>query len=293
VGPRKYALAIAVLALGASVGVMPAIAGSEAAPTIEAQNSGPPGYYHYWVPPTARIAPGGSVTFSNPTAVPHGVEWIKPPATPACASSVPVGNTESAAGTNWSGSCTFSQPGVYTFYCTVHGASMSGTVTVEAGGTTSTSPGTTPTTPTTTTTPGGTKTTPGSTNPGGYPPPGSSTGTGPAGVPLYSALALGPRVHGAKLRGSLNISSADAGATLSVTVRARRGALAAGGGSVAVGTYVRHRVPAGHVLFAVPLTRRARLALAHRGRLAVSVTIVITPVAGKPAAVTRSLVLRS
>ena len=286
VGLRKYLLVVLVVALGAAVGVMPAVAGSEAAPAIEAVNSGAGGYYHYWVPSSAHIAPGGSVTFSNPTAVAHGVHWISGPGTPSCAGSVPVGTTSSSSGTSWSGSCSFTAAGVYTFYCTVHGAAMSGTVTVEAGGTT-TSTGTTTTSPTSTTPTAttGTETT------GAPAGPGSAT---PGATPAYDALALGAHARGARLRGSLDVSSAGAGGTLTVSVRARRSALAASArGVLAIGSYVRRNVPAGRIAFMVGLSRRARAALARRGRLAVTVVVALTPPAGAASSVTRALTLRS
>ncbi len=287
---RKHLLVVLVVLLGAAVGVMPAVAGSETAPTIEAVNSG--AYYHYWAPSSARIAPGGSVTFSNPTAVAHGVQWVGGPGAPSCAGSVPVGTSAGASAPNWSGSCTFTKPGVYTFYCTVHGASMSGTVTVEAGGTsTSTSSTTTSTTPSTPLTTG-----PASTGAGGGAPPATTApaaGDGVAGPP-YGALALTTQARDARLRGSLRVGGAGAGGTLGIVVRARRSALAAGAGAgtVAIGSYVRRAVPAGRVAFAVALSRRARSVLARRGRLAVTVTIALRPPSGPASSQKRALVLR-
>jgi plastocyanin len=111
--------------------VAPAVAGSEPTPTIEAANEN--GYYgerHSWRPSAATVTAGGGVNLSNPTVVNHGVEWKSGPATPSCSSGVPVGTTPAASGSGWSGTCTFAQPGVYTFYCTVHGGEMTGTITV-------------------------------------------------------------------------------------------------------------------------------------------------------------------
>ncbi len=48
---------------------------------------------------------------------------------------MPVGTTPAASGTKWSGACTFTQAGTYTFFCTVHGSEMTGTITVNTGGT--------------------------------------------------------------------------------------------------------------------------------------------------------------
>jgi plastocyanin len=124
--------ALAAAFLAALLG-LPALAASEPVPIVEAVNSG--GIYgttHSWSPAQVTVASGGAVTFSNQTAVPHGVEW-RTAVKPSCeegAGKVPVGTTPSASGTHWSGSCTFAQPGAYTFWCTVHHAEMSGTVTV-------------------------------------------------------------------------------------------------------------------------------------------------------------------
>jgi plastocyanin len=278
---RKPLIVIAVLALGATVGVMPAIAGSESVPTIEAVNSG--AYYHYWVPATAKIAPGGSVAFSNPTMVPHGVEWIGPPAVPACDPGVKVGNTEAASGTEWHGSCTFTAPGVYRFYCTVHHAAMSGTITV---GETSTTTGTTTGRTTTTT--------------GGETTPTSGTGTTPAppgsGAPTslaYSALELAAPHRGrGVVRGSLTVAAAAAGGTLDVKLLAGRAQLARARSEVVLGDLTRRGIAAGPLAFRVSLNARGRAALRARGRLRVTVRITVAPPQGAATALSRSLLLR-
>ena len=133
-------LPVAVLA--AAVVVLPAAAGSETTPTIEAVNS--TGYYRRtdprWSPREATVSAGGLVTLSNTTAVEHGVKWVGGPETPSCAGSIPVGTTAAAKGANWTGTCTFQKPGVYTFYCTVHGSEMTGMITVNASGIVTTPP---------------------------------------------------------------------------------------------------------------------------------------------------------
>jgi len=132
--PRRYLSAAALL--GVAVAVLPAIASSETTP-VEAVNEGG-GVYgetHRWSPSQETVIAGNAVTFRNMTAVRHGVNWINPPAKPVCDNTVPVGTTEATAGTNWSGTCTFAQAGTYTFYCTVHGAAMSGTITIKTPGT--------------------------------------------------------------------------------------------------------------------------------------------------------------
>ena len=174
--PRKRRLLVFVLAAlaGAAVVVMPALAGTEGTPAVEAFNgAGPYGEQsHEWRPPSVTIAPGGAITISNPTNVAHGVEWRGGPEAPSCGGTIPVGSSPASSGTQWSGTCTFAKAGVYVFYCTVHGRSMTGQVTVG-----------TPETPTTTqpppTQPPGTGTT-----------PSGSTQTGTSTTPVASAPLL-------------------------------------------------------------------------------------------------------
>jgi plastocyanin len=129
----KRCLPLAV-ALGAGAFMLPAMAWSAETTPVEAVNE-PGGYYgehHRWSPAQETVIAGSAVTFRNPTEVPHGVEW-RSAIKPSCeegTGKVPVGTTPAASGRKWSGACTFSQPGTYTFYCTVHGAEMTGTITV-------------------------------------------------------------------------------------------------------------------------------------------------------------------
>ena len=116
--------------------VLPAMA-AETSPMIEAINKPGGGFYgeetHAWSPSTATVSAGGVVTLSNHTAIEHGVHWVGGPETPACSNGVPVGTTSATKGANWSGTCTLTKPGTYTFYCTVHGPEMTGTITVTNG----------------------------------------------------------------------------------------------------------------------------------------------------------------
>ncbi|MGC2372577.1 MAG: plastocyanin/azurin family copper-binding protein, partial [Solirubrobacteraceae bacterium] len=131
---RRYTV-LAVL-LGTFAMALPAEASPETSSTVTAENIG--GFYgeeHRWTPSQVTVSTVDGVTIGNPTEVKHGVHWISPPSTPTCDSGVPVGTTETASGTKWSGACKFTQPGAYTYYCTVHGAAMSGTITVKAPGT--------------------------------------------------------------------------------------------------------------------------------------------------------------
>jgi plastocyanin len=285
---RPVVLAFAAL-LGASAVVLPAVASSEASPTIQAYDK--PGVYeeHRWKPPEVSVASGGVVTISNPsTETNHGVEWVSVPATPSCSPGVPVGKGVGASGKSWTGTCTFSQAGTYVFYCTVHGPEMTGTIKVTSSGTTTTS-----TTPTTTgsTTPAG-----GPTGGGGAP---SSAAEGGAPSPLAgsatSALKLPASQHGGSVRGSVAISQAGAGGRLEVDVLAKSASLATSGHAnlVRVGKLVLSHLRAGKNTFSVPLNGRARRALRRRGRLALSARIAVSASGASGQTLTRSVVVRA
>ncbi len=269
-------LAVALLAVGASV--LPAVAVSETAPSIEAVNKET---HHYWAPTAVTIAPGGTVALSNPTAVPHGVHWVGGPATPEC-SGVPVGTGIESSATGWNGTCTFSAAGIYTFYCTVHGSEMTARVTVASPTTT----GSTETQPTTTTT---TATT---TLPA---PPGGSPGPGPGGV-LPSPLASGAiRVlagaHGRSVHGSLSIASTGSGGGLEVDLLARRALVARTPATVLVGQLRRSPLHAGTVHFTVPLNGRGVRALHRHRHLGVTVRLVLTAPAARTVTALRTITL--
>ena len=291
---RRRAVAIGAVLLGVAAIVLPAVAGSETTPTIEAVNVGG-GIYgeeHHWSPAQATITAGGSVTLSNPSEVAHGVYWVGGPATPSCSSGVPVGTTAAASGTKWSGSCTFATPGVYTFYCTVHGPVMTGRVTVDAAGTTTV----------TTTNPapglggapgfGGEATT---TSPQGA--PGSPTASGsPLLGPASKALTLSSARHGAGVHGSIEISSAGVGGRLEVDLlvarRSLRDSSRTRAGSVRVGRFLRSSLPAGELSFTIPLTGEARDTLERQRHLRVSLQLIVTPSSGPPVRILRGLTLR-
>lgn len=262
---RRYVLLVALL--GVATAVLPAIASSETSPTVEATNPGP--YSHAWSPTQVTLGAGGVVTFTNKTAVRHGVEWVGGPAKPTCDSSVPVGTTESASAAEWSGACTFAQAGTYTFYCTVHGAEMTGTVTVNSAATTVTTTGTAP--PTTTT-----------------PAPKTEP---PSGSPLVAGPSLRASQHGGSVHGSLTISQSGAGDRLEVDLLASGASLASAKHSrVRVGRFTRSSLSAGRQSFSVKLNAQARRALKRRHRLALTVKITLTPFYGEPTTLTRSVV---
>jgi plastocyanin len=274
---RRRFVAVLAAALGAAVAVLPALAGSETVPSIEAENVGL--YTHYWHPAQATVAPGGGVLFRNSTEVPHGVEW-RDAVKPVCeegAGKVPVGTTPSASATNWSGTCTFAQPGSYTFYCTVHGPEMQGTVTVSSGGAT---------TLTTTTT--------------GAPPPPTTTGAEPTSTPTAGGLLAAPLAQALKLassqrgavRGSIALSQSAAGSRLQVELLASRRALRLPGAArhVRVGRLLRAGLPAGVTRFAVALARPARRALRRSHRLALTVSVLLRAPDGRTASFKRQVV---
>jgi plastocyanin len=105
---------------------------TEPSPTVEAVNFST--YSHYWSPEHVAVSTGATITVRNMTTTAHGVEWVGGPVIPGCSSGVKVGTTPAASGKEWSGTCTFSQTGTYTFYCTVHGPEMTETVTVTTPG---------------------------------------------------------------------------------------------------------------------------------------------------------------
>jgi plastocyanin/uncharacterized protein YfiM (DUF2279 family) len=292
---RRRLLFLLAAVLGAAIVVLPAVAGSETAPTIEAVNSS--GYYgeqhHYWSPSAATVGAGDAVTLTNPTGVAHGVEWVNGPATPACSSGVPVGTSAAASGTKWSGTCTFAQAGTYTFYCTVHHAEMTGTITVNANGTTTTTTTATTSQPYSsgTTTAGTPTIPPESERTSGQ---GSSPGSPLAGS-ASRALKLAPHQHGKSVRGSIQLSQAGAAGRLQVELLARSASLASAGhpAQVRVGRIVRVASRAGRLSFSVPLSMRAKSALSRHGRIALTVKVVVKPSSGAAVTITRSVVVSS
>jgi plastocyanin len=273
------------LTLGATAVVLPAQAASEGPPTIETEDP-----VHHWKPPTATIEAGGAIVFKNASStVPHGIHWISPPATPSCEPSVPVGTEFAQSGTGWSGSCTFTTPGTYTFWCTVHGPSMSGTITVTGHVGEEPYKEPPPTTTGTTTGAGPAPSPPGSPTPGGSTGSGSPQAAAAASAAALAALRLSAPRHGAVLHGSLTVPAADAGGRLEIDLFATPAALAAAG--VRVAQLVRRPLAAGRLGFSLAPNARAVHALKRHGRLAVTVTIRLSPASGSGGTVSRRLTL--
>jgi plastocyanin len=285
---RRWVFFCLAAALGAALVVMPALASSEGG-SIEAKTV-VSGYSYAWSPMQASIGAGAAVTFKNSTSVEHGVEWISPPSTPSCTGVPGASAGLLRAGASWSGSCTFAKAGEYSFYCTVHGAAMSGKVIVAPNGETTV-------TPTGTSTPT-------------YPPPTAGEGGStpyPAGAPnagggalvllagsASNAVKVAASQHGHAVRGSVAIAPAGQGARLEVDLLARSAVLArAGEAALArIGRLVVSHVHAGAVRFSVSLSQKARKALARHRRLAVTVHITLQSASAKPITITRSTVLR-
>ena len=259
-----------VVLLGAATAILPAIASSETSPTVSAVSSG--NYVGFaWSPEQATTPAGGTVTFVNSSATLHGIHWSGGPATPNC-SGVPVESSEA----NWKGACTFAQPGTYTYYCTVHGPEMHGTIVVnESGGvTTTTTTGATGTTTTTTTT---------------TPPPLEES---PLVGSASQALRLAKSQRGTSVKGSVAISKAGAGDRLEIDLLAQSTSLAKAKhhAAVRIGRLVRSSLSAGKLTFSVKLSAKARRALKRHHRLALTVEIVLTPASGEAMTITRSIV---
>jgi hypothetical protein len=200
------------------------------------------------------------VAFRNPGAVtPHGVHWTGGPEKPSC-SGVPVDNF----GTNWSGTCTFTQAGTYTFVCTVHPEEMKGTITVASG-----EPPTTP-------------------QPGPVPPSPAPEGH------LVEALQLARNQQGGTIHGSIAVSAPAVGGRLIVELGAARSTLGAhGAGTERVGKLSRGIAGVAQLSFAVRLLPTAARALNRRGRLSVIVNIAVKPSDGVKTTLTRRVKLHA
>jgi plastocyanin len=243
------------LALALAAALLPVAANSADGPTIEA-TTGNGGYI--WKPSTAGVSAGGAVNFRSTSAVvEHGVTWTSGPGNPNC-TDVPINEGK----TNWSGSCTFANPGNYAFVCTIHPGEMKGTITVGSG-----------------------ETTP-------KPPPTGSPGS-PLNGPASQALKLARSQRGRSVRGSISLSQAGDGARLEVGLFATRASLLGPGhaGTMRVGRLVRSSVDAGRVSFAVSLKRPARRALQQRERLALTVKLTIAPLHQAAVKLRRGVVL--
>jgi plastocyanin len=192
---------------------------------------------------TLTIAPGQTVTFGYPAGTTtHDAHFAD--RVPDC-TGLPPGPRPKG----WSATCTFPDAGQYPFYCDVH-AGMQGTVVV-AVPTPSPTPTAEPGTPVPTPTPVATPT--------------------PAPTQTSLALRLARHQKGSRVRGSVRVDMA--GSRVEVTVRS---------GKAKAGTWVKKSAAAGRASFAIVLNARTRRALRAERRLALTVTIVLTPPGAKP-----------
>jgi plastocyanin len=279
--PKKLYLAATVAALlGLAVAVLPGLAAGDPANTGTftavdyAWNAAGGGH-------TVTIAQGGTVSFSYPSgASVHNAAFdsAQPTSCTQTAGSStgkvpPLPNP--AAGPGWSGSCTFNTPGTYTFHCAIHPQTMTGTIVVQASGTT---PGTTSTPSTTTTL----TTTAKPTHSGGSPLAGTAA----------SAISVPAAQRGPVVRGSVKVSRAGAGGKLAVDVFASARSLRGKGrGIVRVAHVARSPLSAGIDRFSARLAAPARRAL-RRHKLALNVAVTVRSPSGAKASGKRTVLLR-
>jgi hypothetical protein len=117
---------------------------------------------------------------------------------------------------------------------------------------------------------------------------------GPSASTLLGSPVLRSTQRGFSVRGSLEVSQADAGRRLEVDLLATSASLATARRSraVRVGRLVRASVSAGKVSFSVALNARGQRALMRHHRLPLTVKITLTPTSGAPFVVTRTITLR-
>jgi plastocyanin len=189
------------------------------------------------------IAPGQTVEFSYPTGNSfHNVVFEDPQ--PSSCTGVQPDNP----GPGWKGSCRFDDAGTFAFVCGVHDA-MTGRVIVRAAPT-----------PTPTGTPTATPGPPG--DAGAIPAPETQNAPPPPATTLKVILARTQRSM--RVRGAVDVPQA--GSRLEVTARTTR----------RVGRFLRRSVGPGTVVFSVGLDAKARKALRAKGRLTLTVRIVVS-----------------
>lgn len=116
----------------------------------------------------------------------------------------------------------------------------------------------------------------------------------PAPGSPFGSVKLASTQHSPAVHGTVDISGVGAGGRLEVTLLTTTASLAKAGHSskVRIGRFLRSSLQAGVVSFTVPLTAKAKVALRRHKHLALSVRIVLTPLAGAPETVSRNIVLR-
>jgi hypothetical protein len=218
--------------------------------------------------PMLTLPAGGGTVVCQQTGVnPHNVVFETAPASceqtggPSSGPVPPLPNQPTSAA--WLGTCTFTAPGTYNFYCAFHGKGMNGSVTV----------------------PGGTMPPPAPPPP--PPPPQPVTG------PAASGLRVSTPQRSFTLRGSVMVRSA--GSRLLARAYAKRRSLSGGASNlqVQVGRQLRSSLGPGRVSFSVPLSAAARRALRRNRRLAITFRLTVTPPSGAAYTATRAVILRA
>jgi plastocyanin len=196
-GRRVLRVAAGGLAVGGMVaGVGVAGAAQQAAPATVSVTS------TAYTPPAVSVNTGEKVTWQINDELPHNVEGVEGPDAGWAA-----GAYQSPIVANGVAEYTFTQPGTYTYLCTVHPTQMTGTVTVSGP----------PVTPTPTP-PGGTPT------PTPTPPPPAPTATpGPSGTPpapsgTTPAPGSAPRDGAAPAISGLSVKAIRRGARITLTL---------------------------------------------------------------------------
>jgi plastocyanin len=251
-----------------------------------------------YTPMQVAIMTNGSVDFAYGSGGNHDVHFTGTLLPASCSGSTgQIGPsaadptaTPTASNTSWTGTCTFTQPGTYSFHCDAHG--FTGTVYVNNSGTIPTTTGTTTTTTTTTSTTTGTTTT--TTTPGSTTTTGAGTtptGTGPAaggGNAAARSLQLPAVQRGTTVKGAVTIVGGGSG--FEADVLANTSQLAR---SVLVGKTVKHGVRAGKLSFTVSLNKRGRAALKRHRSVALKVVVKVSGPGGQQTSLSRSITLRS
>jgi plastocyanin len=265
---------VALLAGAALAIVVPGTAPGDASPPATASFTAEDFSWHVTGDATSSsvtIAAGGTVTFGYPSgSSSHNADFSSGPAPASCTQTAgtpggtppPLPTSPTAAG--WSGDCTFTAPGTYTFHCDLH-PFMQGTIVVVAPSPppTGTSTGTTAAPPTA---PASTGPVPGIPPPSGAPPP-------------RVHVNVAHRQTGTVVHGTVTVPGA--GWRIAVTAFASSRALRVHRSPlVRVGSAHVRAARAGRTSFALRLDAVARRALRRRHRLGVRLRIVITPPAG-------------
>ncbi|MBV8430967.1 MAG: hypothetical protein JO244_07395, partial [Solirubrobacterales bacterium] len=176
---NKLYLLVLVAIPGAAASVLPSFAAGDSPPASASFSAVDFAWNASGGGNQVTIAQGGTVSFGYPGgASRHNVDFSGGAFPTSCSQTAgassgavpPLPNQPTAPG--WTGSCTFSTPGTYTFHCDLH-PFMTGTIVVEAPGETTTTPAPPPGT-----SPGSSTSSTGSPSPGG---PASSPGGPPGG----------------------------------------------------------------------------------------------------------------